>query len=177
MSAKIIQRNRGLTLIELLIVISIIGVLSSVILASLTQARIKGRNTARNQINLEYVKATELFRSQYGVYPNIGNIDSFDLKCIGTWASTCIGGFSPDNTLNTALAEFIPGPPTNNQPSIPDDANGTAYGCSEVGATCTNYELWWFLEGDNRSCGQGNPRTSPPNYTLCKYRSSGNYTY
>ncbi|OGG59449.1 hypothetical protein A3C86_00640 [Candidatus Kaiserbacteria bacterium RIFCSPHIGHO2_02_FULL_49_16] len=47
--------KRGFTLIELLVVIAIIGVLSSVVLASLSTARIKGR-TAAAQSNMKAVQ-------------------------------------------------------------------------------------------------------------------------
>jgi prepilin-type N-terminal cleavage/methylation domain-containing protein len=61
--------NKGFTLIELLVVIAIIGILASIVLASLNTARKKSRDTRRvadiNQTRL----ALELFFDSNRVYP------------------------------------------------------------------------------------------------------------
>ncbi len=61
--------NKGFTLIELLVVIAIIGVLASIVLASLNTARKKSRDTRRvadmNQAKL----ALELYYDSNRVYP------------------------------------------------------------------------------------------------------------
>jgi len=57
--------SRGFSLIELLVVISIIGFLSSVVLASLQTAREKARGTAFRQSVDQLVLAIELYRSDH----------------------------------------------------------------------------------------------------------------
>lgn len=63
------KATKGFTLIELLVVIAIIGILASVVLASLQTAREKSRDTKRiadvNQIKL----ALELYNDTNGAYP------------------------------------------------------------------------------------------------------------
>lgn len=59
----------GFTLIELLVVIAIIGILASIVLASLSSARAKGRD-ARRVADLKQLQvAMELYYSSNGHYP------------------------------------------------------------------------------------------------------------
>lgn len=69
---KHIFRNRGFTLIELMVVISIIGLLASTVLASLSTARSKARDTARLSEAHELMKALEIYRTKNGAYPCSG---------------------------------------------------------------------------------------------------------
>ncbi|HVW82899.1 MAG TPA: type II secretion system protein [Candidatus Paceibacterota bacterium] len=62
--------RRGFTLIELLVVIAIIGLLSAVVLASLSSARAKGRDARRAEDMHSVVQALELYASDNGsAYP------------------------------------------------------------------------------------------------------------
>lgn len=63
------QNLRGFTLIELLVVIAIIGILSSVVLASLTSARVKARDTRRVSDIKQIQIALELYYDAKGFYP------------------------------------------------------------------------------------------------------------
>lgn len=60
---------RGFTLIELLVVIAIIGILASIVLVSLTGARLKSRDGQRLAELKEMQKALELYYSTNGRYP------------------------------------------------------------------------------------------------------------
>ena len=63
------QPDRGFTLIELLVVIAIIGILASIVLASLNIARMKGRDARRIADLKEMQNALELYYSDHNAYP------------------------------------------------------------------------------------------------------------
>jgi prepilin-type N-terminal cleavage/methylation domain-containing protein len=61
--------SRGFTLIELLVVVAIVSLLSSVVLASVRESRIKANASAQRTYMKEVVKALELYKLEYGNYP------------------------------------------------------------------------------------------------------------
>ncbi len=67
---KFIHTKRGFTLIELLVVIAIIGVLSAVVLASLTTARQKARDSKRIAEVGQIQKALDLYYDINQTYPS-----------------------------------------------------------------------------------------------------------
>ena len=65
------NKTGGFTLIELLVVISIIALLSAVVMVALKDARDKANiSKVKSEIG-EFVKALELYKSNYGVYPGV----------------------------------------------------------------------------------------------------------
>lgn len=64
------SKSRGFTLIELMVVIAIIALLSSVVLAALKDARQRTENAkvAAEMKSVQY--ALELYRNQFGTYPD-----------------------------------------------------------------------------------------------------------
>jgi len=65
------KKNKGFTLIELLVVIAIIGILASVVLASLTSARIKGKVAAIESTMASMRAAAEIGMNNGKYVPNI----------------------------------------------------------------------------------------------------------
>lgn len=94
-------KTRGFTLIELLVVIAIIGILASVVLASLNSARDKGSDAAiKSSVNNTRAQA-ELY---YG-----DNSNSYDPGAVGSgggWVCSDATVVNIQNTVNNAGGTF-----------------------------------------------------------------------
>ncbi len=120
---KALFKKRGFTLIELLVVIAIIGILASVVLASLSTARDKGTNASlrssmsamRPQAEIYYTSAGETYELADGVDSVCVNDDSTDPKgalTLYNTVSTLNGGLVDCNDLPgewAAAAQLVGG--------------------------------------------------------------------
>jgi len=73
---NISKKNKGFTLLELLVVVAIIGILTAVVLASLNSARNKGADAAVKSNLVNALKQAEIF---YGT--NTAAIDTYTNVC------------------------------------------------------------------------------------------------
>ncbi|HEY0980312.1 MAG TPA: type II secretion system protein [Candidatus Paceibacterota bacterium] len=97
------KKQNGFTLIELLVVIAVIGILASVVLASLNSARAKGRDAQRVSTIREIQKALEFYYDKYGYYPNYT-----ENECVGTEGYTTTN----NNFMQSLVTEgFLPAYP------------------------------------------------------------------
>ncbi len=112
-----VETNRGFTLIELLVVIAIIGLLASVILASVSQARSKAYDASRKSELKELQTALELYYNDHNQYPSTG----------GNWY-----GNSPNGGNQT---NWIPGLTPTYISTLPQDPQYTPSACGGWGGT------------------------------------------
>lgn len=117
----IIYERRGFTLIELLVVIAIIGTLASVVLASLSTARAKARDSAKASQMIELKQALELYYADYGQYPSTGSLNTVYGE------PGCVGGFSnPDQSTVNWIPGLVAGGYISSLPTDPNAGNDEA---------------------------------------------------
>ncbi len=108
------KQNKGFTLIELLVVIAIIGILASVVLASLNSARAKSRDANRAAQIDQVMKALSMYHLDVGSYPT----------SISTGHADCGGqGWCLAPIVETYLGSYLGGIPKD--PSL--DGTGNSY--------------------------------------------------
>ena len=132
------NNKKGFTLIELLVVIAIIGILASIVLASLNSARRKSRDS-RRLADLKQIKnATELYLNDNKTYPVANTWAGLRTELTGTNCAggTCISSLSDD--------PLSPGAAYSYQST---DAAGAA--CDAPSAACEGYVMKAVLEENN----------------------------
>ncbi|MBI5817020.1 MAG: type II secretion system protein [Candidatus Yonathbacteria bacterium] len=150
--------NKGFTLVELLVVISIISTLASTVLAALNGARVKARNAERTATIQQYLLAINLSYDKYREYPDPN--DTFSAYCIiGTSSDRCgiNNTLQGNSALSSRILEFMPGAKMFSDVSVPSGSYKTpVYRCMvSISGECTSSILVWYLEGVNAACGMG----------------------
>jgi len=105
---KIMKKSQaGFTLIELLVVIAIIGILAAVVLASLSSARGKARDTEKVAQVKEFQKAIAIYNLDNNVYPTTGSGGQPMSAIVGALVPTYISSVR-DYPVNDGVAYTSP---------------------------------------------------------------------
>lgn len=150
-SKKMYHTSKGFTLLELLIVITIIGLLTAVTIGSFQEARAKARDADRMRIVKEIQKALELYYSDQGHYPSFASFNpAADARSLGGAVPCSDGSMGTTNwcALIGAIAPYYKGgdpDPRNVSPNIfwydADGATPQSYGLMAVLESANNDDL------------------------------------
>ena len=132
------NNRRGFTLIEILVVITVIAIVSSIALMTYTKTQQQSRDSQRSVSATIVVEGLEKYYSENGEYPSIA-------KMIATNATT------PKNLLGlSSLESFVP----------PRSADGTTTNIWKTGAASSTNPLTYSANTDtSASCLTGNTAT------------------
>lgn len=151
--------KHGFTIIELLVVISMISFLSVTILSRLNTARIKAEDARKLSIMKQYFNATILAYDKYGEYPDPGDTT---WRCLGDHEDDQCGwdvaGWNESPVLNDIFDDYLPLPVL---PRILSLSGGTAghffegpaYQCLDrIDGRCVHAQMLWYATANNM-CG------------------------
>jgi prepilin-type N-terminal cleavage/methylation domain-containing protein len=149
------KKNKGFTLVELLVVISIIGILSSVVFASLSSARKRARDAIRKSDLAQIGKALEINYMKNGSYTTPENC-SGDTS-LGATGACVVNGVTNDWDSGSDLRDLITDGSLNALPKDPINSGVYYY----------HYEVWnadeAYYVGDPGAVG----RPAGQAYQLC----------
>lgn len=138
-------RSKGFTLIELLVVLAIISLLSSVILATVQDARNKAKATAfRSEIE-QFIKAIELYKLSTGNYPSGGYPETVPFYYVNR-PSGIDGGLVLVPKLTPQYIVSMPKYPLTD--GFTAGTWGWAYGVNQLGNNTPNTSYYFARCGD-----------------------------
>lgn len=160
------MKQRGFTIVELLIVIVVIGILAVIALNTFNNVQQRARNTQRVSAANAYVKIVSSYLVNEGQYPSTSNRclgeNNPDTNGDGTGDCGVNANFVQNATLNTrlktistSLPQIIPNPATSSTSGA--KLTGVIYNYDTSGTRLINGEaalalIVYYLEGRDQSC-------------------------
>lgn len=158
------SNKKGFTLIELLVVLAVVGVLSGIVMQSLSSARTKARNVQRLENVESIAKAFQVATTgTTNHFPSSGGVGPV---CLGT-TSTCWGGYPAAPNINTLVRSGLASDVIPRDPFFQSGMGDAYVYNSNVGTPSGAYLYWRMEEGSGASCGRGTQYALPGPPFLC----------
>ncbi len=160
-----IKRQAGFTIIEMLIVVTILAMLAGILIPVLEDAAQSSRD-ARRSADLKNVQsALESYKRTYGTYPSTADAWRGDMTNNGGY------GYDAAGYIPGLVPEFLPALPKDPDSRYPDADNGYMYRSDG-----TDYKF--VLNGTPESFPAGNPFYDPQRATTAwQVSSPGGYNW
>ena len=141
-------KQKGFTIVELLIVIVVIGILAAITIVAFNGVQQRANNTKFANMVGQYAKALSIYATEKSAYPGVVAASvANNLACLdGT--TTCWSGADAvkSTTLQTELAQYVSG-----LPASPNSAITYATVTPEAGGSFTGYYIIYVMQGSG-SC-------------------------
>jgi prepilin-type N-terminal cleavage/methylation domain-containing protein len=139
------KRNKGFTIVELLIVIVVIGILALLVITTYSGIQAKARNSKRQTDIQSLQTQLEAFFSQNGYYPNLTQ----NMNNAG-WLSTNMKSLDQNALIDpsnpTQSKTLLAAPAAKSYSYAVTESDGTT-SCESDNTTCAKYTLTATYEG------------------------------
>ncbi len=150
------KKRAGFTLVEVMVVISIISFLSSVLLASTTRAKAKAIDVKTVTQTQQFQKALLIKTNNPMAMPDTYTASNNSYYCLGKAASEHCTFWGSDFTGHSSLASIVSTGGSMGSVVIGgQEYNGIVYQCTEAsGGTCTKSAVYWAQSGTTCTTGK-----------------------